>query len=87
MTIVLWILAGLGVGWSAGRLLALAPGGVWGDLLTGMIGSVIAGVALETMQSGGPDDALTAVLGGVVGALAATLIRRAFVGRFRHTTA
>jgi uncharacterized membrane protein YeaQ/YmgE (transglycosylase-associated protein family) len=86
MMIVLWVLAGLGVGWGAGRLLALAPGGVWGDLLTGVIGSVSAGLALEAAPSGGSDDPLTAVLGGVVGALAATLLRRAFIGRYRHTT-
>jgi uncharacterized membrane protein YeaQ/YmgE (transglycosylase-associated protein family) len=84
MMLLLWVIAGLVVGWGAGRLLALKRGGIAGDLLAGVLGSVFVGWGLWAMQGGNNSDVLTAALSGLIGALAVTLVRRAYLARYRH---
>ena len=79
------ILAGLGllVGWGGGRLLVF-PGkrGVPGDLLAGLLGSLLVGLVMSRL--GEPDQLLVPLIGGVAGALVLTFIRRSFEDRYRR---
>jgi uncharacterized membrane protein YeaQ/YmgE (transglycosylase-associated protein family) len=86
MMLLLWVIAGIVVGWGGGRLLALKRGGIAGDLLTGVLGSVFVGWGLWALLGGGNTDALTSALSGLIGALAATLVRRAYLARYQHVT-
>jgi uncharacterized membrane protein YeaQ/YmgE (transglycosylase-associated protein family) len=84
MMLAVWVAVGLLVGWGAGRLLAVTGGGVAGDLVSGVLGSVTVAWALQATHSGAASGSLEVVLAGVAGALAATLARRAYAERYRR---
>jgi uncharacterized membrane protein YeaQ/YmgE (transglycosylase-associated protein family) len=87
MMVMLWALLGLATGWSAGRLMPVSRAGVTGDLLSGVVGSVVFAWTLWALRTGATDNTLVAGLGGVAGAILLTFARRAYADRYRRVAA
>jgi uncharacterized membrane protein YeaQ/YmgE (transglycosylase-associated protein family) len=81
---IVWVLVGLAVGWGGGRMLAFNPGGSAGDVVWGAAGSFGVAMLLQAVHTGPNDGSLVALIGGVAGALVATLIHRAYADRYQR---
>ncbi len=67
--VVLWIVVGLIAGWVAGQVLQGGGFGVIGDMIVGIIGALIGGLAFAAAV---PNDSL--VLGAIVALTGAVLL-------------
>ena len=76
MSIIVWILVGLAAGYIATKLLG-GPGGLLHNLAIGLIGAVVGGVLLRSLNVAIPAGTAGDLLSAIVGALVFLAIWRA----------
>ena len=69
-----WIVVGLIVGWSAGKILKGNGYGPLMDVAMGIFGAVAGGLAMESAKLGGYRGTIATTLVAMIGAVLATLV-------------
>lgn len=67
--LISFLLIGLAAGWIVGKILKGQGFGLTGNLIIGMIGSVVGGVLFWVLQIGPPRNIVGSIVTAVIGAL------------------
>lgn len=76
MQTVIWILSGLLVGWSAGKLMKGRDYGVIGNIILGLFGSLVGGWLLQLLGYAAPNDIVRNLIVSVLGAMLVLAVAR-----------
>ena len=79
MNFIVWIILGIAAGWLAG-VITRTNRSIWGDLVLGLIGSLVAGLVVEDAVG---DDAgfLWSLVAATIAAVILVIIKNMIMGR------
>jgi len=79
MSIIAWIIVGIVAGWLAG-VITRSDRSIWGDLLLGLAGALLAGFIVEGAV-GGDSSLIGSIIAATIAAVVLVLLKNWILGR------